>query len=141
MKVRLFIAALACAGMCSVGANAQKQVIFTGDIASKVIGYNGTTPLNITIENGVITDIEALDNEETPRYFKRVVEKIFPQYIGKTVAEAMKMKVDAVSGATYSSEAVLKNISMGLEQAKKATPKATKKSAKKSTVKKPPMKK
>lgn len=93
------------------------QVIYTGDIAKKVYGYNGTTPLNIHIQGGKITRIEALPNNETPQYFKRVVDKIFPLFEGKTVAEAKRMKVDAVTGATYSSEAVIKNIQMGLEQA------------------------
>ena len=93
------------------------QVIYTGDIAKKVYGYNGTTPLNIHIQGGKITRIEALPNNETPQYFKRAIDKIFPLFEGKTVAEAKRMKVDAVTGATYSSEAVIKNIQMGLEQA------------------------
>ena len=118
MKVKTLIMTVACVALCSMGASAQKQVIYTGDLAKKVIGYNGTTPLNITIEKGVITDIEALPNDETPRFFKKVVDKIFPQYIGKTVDEAKKMKVDAVTGATYSSEAVLENIKKGLDQVK-----------------------
>ena len=42
------------------------QVVYTGEIAKKVIGYNGTTPLNITITGGRITKIEALPNQEGP---------------------------------------------------------------------------
>ena len=97
--------------------NTSSQVIFTGDLAKDVYGYNGTTPLNIHISNGKITKIEALPNNETPSYFKRAINKIFPQYVGKTVAEAKKIKVDAVTGATYSSEAVIKNIQRGLGKA------------------------
>ena len=92
------------------------QVIYTGDIAKKVYGYNGATPLNIHIKDGRIERIEALPNNETPSYFKRATSKIFPQYEGKTVAEARALHVDAVSGATYSSEAIIKNIQMGLQQ-------------------------
>ena len=99
------------------------QVIYTGDLAKKVYGYNGPTPLNIHIEGGRIVRIEALPNNETPQYFKRVTAKIFPQYEGKTIAEAQQLHVDAVSGATYSSEAVIKNIQMGLEQAASKTKK------------------
>ena len=112
------------------------QVIYTGDIAKKVIGYNGTTPLNIKIKNGVIEDIEVLQNQESPGYLKRATQKVLPQYIGKTVAEAKKLKPDIATGATYTSEALIKNIQMGLDQAKstsssnkKAT--TTKKAAKK----------
>jgi len=110
------------------------QVIYTGDIASKVIGYNGTTPLNITVKNGVIENIEALQNQETPAYFDRATKKVFAQYIGKTVAEAKALKPDVATGATYSSEALIKNIQMGLDKTKTTS---TKKSAKKkSTAKK-----
>jgi len=110
------------------------QVIFTGDIANKVIGYNGTTPLNITVKNGVIENIEVLPNQESPSYLKRAKDKVLPQYIGKTVAEAKKLKADVATGATYTSEALIKNIQMGLEQAKSS-------SAKKATSKKKASKK
>ncbi len=110
------------------------QVIYTGDIAKKVIGYNGTTPLNIKVKNGVIEDIEVLQNQESPSYLKRATQKVLPQYIGKTVAEAKKLKPDIATGATYTSEALIKNIQMGLEQAKSS-------SAKKATSKKKASKK
>ena len=86
-------------------------------------------PLNITISNGVIENIEVLDNQESPGYLKRATAKVLPQYIGKTVAEAKKLDADIATGATYSSQALIKNIQMGLEQVK-STP-AKKKSAKK----------
>ena len=65
MKKSIIIAAimLLVAGTVSLDARTKKstkkakanatQVIYTGDIANKVIGYNGTTPLNITVKNGV----------------------------------------------------------------------------------------
>ena len=85
MKKTLIIAAimLLVAGTASLDARTKKsaksrkatasttQVIYTGDIAKKVIGYNGTTPLNIKIKNGVIEDIEVLQNQESPGYLKR----------------------------------------------------------------------
>ena len=150
MKKTIIIAAimLLVAGTSSMDARTKKktatkkanttQVIYTGDIASKVIGYNGTTPLNITVKNGVIENIEVLENQESPAYLKRAKDKVLPQYIGKTVAEAKKLKPDIATGATYTSDALIKNIQMGLEQkktntaAKKATtPKKAVKSNKK----------
>ena len=104
------------------------QVIYTGNIAKKVIGYNGTTPLNIKVKNGVIEDIEVLQNQESPGYLKRATQKVLPQYIGKTVAEAKKLKPDIATGATYTSEALIKNIQMGLDQAK-STSSSNKKAA------------
>lgn len=145
MKKTLIIAAimLLVAGTASLDARTKKkttakkanttQVIFTGDIANKVIGYNGTTPLNITIKNGVIENIEVLPNQESPGYLKRAKDKVLPQYIGKTVAEAKKLDADIATGATYTSKAIIKNIQMGLDQAKSSSSKkaTTKKAAKK----------
>ena len=109
------------------------QVVYTGEIAKKVIGYNGTTPLNITITNGRIAKIEALPNQEGPSYMQRATKKVFAQYEGLTVAEALKLKPDVATGATYTSEALIKNIQMGLKQA--GSSKSTKKAAKKATKK------
>ena len=142
MSKTLIIAAimLLVAGTASLDARTKKsaksrkatasttQVIYTGDIAKKVIGYNGTTPLNIKVKNGVIEDIEVLQNQESPGYLKRATQKVLPQYIGKTVAEAKKLKPDIATGATYTSEALIKNIQMGLDQAK-STSSSNKKAA------------
>lgn len=95
-----------------------EQVIYTGEIAKKVIGYSGNTPLNITIKGGKIVKIEALPNKETPQYFKRAATKVFAQYEGLTVQQAVNLKPDVATGATYSSEALIKNIQMGLKQVK-----------------------
>ena len=112
------------------------QVIYTGDIANKVIGYNGTTPLNITVKNGVIESIEVLPNQESPAYLKRAKEKVLPQYIGKTVAEAKKLKPDIATGATYTSDALIKNIQMGLQQVKTTSASKKKTTTKKKSTKK-----
>ena len=147
MKKTIIIAAimLLVAGTVSLDARTKKkattkkattsQVIYTGDIASKVIGYNGTTPLNITVKNGVIENIEVLQNQESPAYLKRAKDKVLPQYIGKTVAEAKKLKPDIATGATYTSEAIIKNIQMGLDKAK-STSTSKKATTKKKTTKK-----
>ena len=146
MKKTIIIAAimLLVAGTASLDARTKKsakskkatatQVIYTGDIASKVIGYNGTTPLNITVKNGVIENIEVLENQESPAYLKRATAKVLPQYIGKTVAEAKKLNADIATGATYTSEALIKNIQMGLDKVKSTSDKKAT-SKKKSTKK------
>ncbi len=145
MKKTIIIAAimLLVAGTASLDARTKKkaaksktsttQVIYTGDIAKKVIGYNGPVPLNITVKGGVIENIEVLDNQESPGYLKRATAKVLPQYIGKTVAQARNLKAEVATGATYSSEAIIKNIQMGVEQVKATKKKAP---AKKKSTKK-----
>lgn len=102
------------------------QVIMTGEIAKKVIGYQGPTPVSISISNGRIASITALDNQETPSYFAKAKNKVFGQFIGKSVDEALKLDADVATGATYSSEALIKNIKMGLKQAKGTSTKKAK---------------
>ena len=59
--------------------------------------------------------IEALKNMETPKYFVKVKKALLEQWNGQKVADAQKLKVDAVTGATMSSDAVIKNVQLGLE--------------------------
>ena len=121
--------------MC-LSTQAQNKVVYTGELAKKVIGYNGPTPLNITISNGKIAKIEVLENEESPRYLDKATGKIFPQFVGKSVSEALKLKVDAVTGATYTSNALLENIRLGLLEAQKTAVKSGKKATTKKATKK-----
>ena len=102
----------------SSNANTTK-VVYTGEIGKTIIGYKGPTPLNITIKGGKVTAIEALPNQESPRYMAKAQEKVFPQYIGKTIDEGIALKADAATGATYTSNALIQNIQLGLKQAKK----------------------
>ena len=91
--------------------------INTTELGAGVIGYNGPTPLEIAVYKGVITEIKALPNQESPRYLQHVLESgLLEQFKGKTVEEAKALELDAVSGATYTSEAMIKNIRLGLDQ-------------------------
>ena len=74
-----------------------------------------STPLNIYIKNGKVEKVEALKNQETPKYFAQVKNAILSKWNGQKVAKAAKMKVDGVTGATMSSDAVKENVKRGLE--------------------------
>ena len=88
----------------------------TKDIAIDVMGFNGPTPVEISICKGVISDIKVLPNQESPRYLQHVLESgLLKGLIGKTPAEARDMQLDAVSGATYTSNALIENIRRGLK--------------------------
>ena len=99
---------------------ADTLVVNTTDLCKDVIGYDGPTPLKITVVRGIVTSVEALPNTESPSYFERVLQSgLFKAVVGKTPAEAAKMPLDAVTGATYSSEAVIENLRAGLQEAAK----------------------
>lgn len=80
----------------------------------KARGFHGNTPVKIYIKGNKITKIESLPNQETPAVFARA-EELYNKFIGKTVDEASSMTVDGVSGATYSSKALIQNVKGGLK--------------------------
>ena len=85
----------------------------------KFIGFNGRTPVEIAFVDGRIVYIKALPNTETPEYFNLVKESgLFERLNGLTASEALATDLDAVSGATYSSEAVIGNIQAALSSLK-----------------------
>lgn len=88
----------------------------TTTLGADIIGFNGPTPIELCVYDGVITKIKALPNQETPRFFQRVIDSgLLNALDGKTTAEAKSTQLDAVSGATYSSTAVIKNIRLALD--------------------------
>ena len=99
--------------------NGKQAIVNTTTIAADIKGYNGPTPLKIYITNNKIDKVEALPNEETPKYFFKVKKQVLGQWDGMTVNNATKAKVDAVTGATMSSECVQKTLVRGLEYYKK----------------------
>ncbi|MBR3557941.1 MAG: FMN-binding protein [Bacteroidales bacterium] len=92
-----------------------RYVVNTTKLTADVQGFNGPTPLKIYIKGDKIEKIEALPNEETPGFFARVQEGLLNKWNGMSVKKAATAEVDAVSGATYSSEAVKKNVKAGAE--------------------------
>ena len=92
----------------------------TTSLASDVEGFNGTTPVEISVVKGKITRIKLLPNQETPSFLQLVIDSgLLKALDGKTVEDASKVKLDAVSGATYSSTAIIENIHRGLDSLKK----------------------
>lgn len=73
-------------------------------------GYKSKTPLEVSFRDGRIVKITPLRNYESPGYFRRVRIKLFPKLIGLSAKDVAKNDVDAVSGATYSSQAVIDNV-------------------------------
>ena len=90
-------------------------VVNTTELGKDVVGYVATTPLKIYIQKNKVVKIEALKNQGTPKYFVKVKKQLLDKWNDKKVSEAAKMKVDGVTGATFSSDAVIKNVQLGLE--------------------------
>ena len=122
--MKRFFFLILCVCLCLQCTAASKKpksfVVNTEKLGKEVMGYAGTTPVQITVTDGKIEKVEALPNSETPGFFQRVLDSpIFTALNGKTIKEASEVKLDAVSGATYSSKAVIENIRLGLQEAAK----------------------
>ena len=83
-------------------------VLLSSPYSDSIQGFNGPTPLQIALDKeGKILEVRVLENEETPRFLKRVTDAGFlDSWNGKTVKEALDMEVDAVTGATFSSKSI-----------------------------------
>lgn len=102
-------------------------VISTDPYAHADQGFAGPTPLYIYIDGqGKVCQIVAADNADTPHFFNNAFSHITPQYVGKTAEEATQVKVDAVTGATFSSRAIIANVQKSLASYSSASASADK---------------
>lgn len=90
-------------------------IVNTTTLGKDVVGYVGTTPLKIYIKKNKIVKIEALKNQETPKYWAKVKRQLLTKWDGMKVNDALKQQVDGVTGATFSTDAVKENVRLGLE--------------------------
>ena len=92
-------------------------VVNTKPLAKDVQGYGGPVSLKIHIKDGRVAAVEAEPNAESPDFFNRAKE-LLNHWQNKSVDEALAEEVDAVSGATFSSRAIIANMQRGLAYAK-----------------------
>jgi len=85
--------------------------LYTEEYCKDIVGFNDIIPLQINMEDGKIASIVILDNKETPRFLDKVENAaLVERFYGLTPAEAIHLDVDAVSGATYSSDAIIESV-------------------------------
>ena len=93
-------------------------IINTTVIGKDIIGYVGPTPVEITVRDGIIQKIKTLPNRETPEFLGAVRNSdLLESLDGKTLREAADTHLDAVSGATFTSSAIIHNIQTGINYA------------------------
>lgn len=95
---------------------ADTLVVNTSELGKDIHGYGGRVPLEIRIVKDTIVSVVALSNSETPDFFEDA-SALLNQWDGMSLADAMSRQVDAVSGATYSSEAIKGNMKAGIAYA------------------------
>lgn len=89
-------------------------VVNTTELTRDIKGFKGSTPVKIFIKKNKVVKVEALPNRETPKFFDKV-KPLLKHWDGKTVKKALDSEPDVITGATYSSDAIMKNVQVGLE--------------------------
>ena len=88
-------------------------VINTTSLTPKVKGFKGATPVKVYIKGNKVVKVEALKNQETPKYFNLVAQKMLPKYTGTKITKTAN--IDGVTGATYSSKAIKANVEAAIK--------------------------
>lgn len=104
MKKLLALALCACL-LFAFGAQAEP---LTGEAE----GFGGPVKVTLTMDGDKIADIQIAGDDETPGIGGAAIEELLPK-----IKEAGSAKVDAVAGATVTSEAVFKAIAIALGEA------------------------
>lgn len=89
-------------------------IIHTAPLPGLPAGYAGAVPLDIYVKDGRIAKVEALPNAETPSFFKRA-SSLLSAWDGLSPREGLDKKVDGITGATFSSTAIIANVHAGLD--------------------------
>lgn len=100
-----------------VGKNGQLlgTIVSSAPYASQVKGFAGPTPIFVYVdEKGTIKQIAAQENAETPDFFQQAFSAIAPQWEGVRTNEVSTKNVDVVTGATFSSRAIISNIKLSM---------------------------
>ena len=84
-----------------------------GECFGKASAYNGNVEVKVTISGGKITAIDIVKNKDDEEYFFDAQKKVIPE-----ILEKQSTDVDAVAGATTSSEGICHAVQKALEQAK-----------------------
>ncbi|MFI3293961.1 MAG: FMN-binding protein [Rikenellaceae bacterium] len=87
------------------------RVINSLTLGKDVIGFGGRTPVSLYVKDDVIQRVEVGKNSETPSFMNQVAQSgLFERWNGVALKDAATMSVDGVSGATYTSVAIVENV-------------------------------
>ena len=97
----------------AVDANSASGTYKDGEYLGKASAYNGNVEVKVTISGGKMTAIDIVKTKDDEDYFFDAQKKVIPE-----ILEKQSTDVDAVAGATTSSEGIAHAVEKALEQAK-----------------------
>lgn len=90
----------------------QEAGLKDGVYFGKAQGFGGEVGVDVTISGGKIAKIEVRPNNETPFIAGPAIEQLV-----KTIVETQNTSVDVISGATYTSKAVIAAVQQAVRRA------------------------
>ena len=91
-------------------------VVNTTTLAKDAIGYNGPTPVEVYIKKNKIVKVVPLKTMDGPKYVAKVKNQMLTKYEGMKIDKKNPLpKVDGVTGATFTSDAVRENVKRAVE--------------------------
>lgn len=91
-------------------------VVNTTTLANDVDGYAGPTPVEVYIKKNKIVKVVPLKTMDGPKYVAKVKNGMLTKYEGMKIEKKAPLpKVDGVTGATFTSNAMRQNIERAIE--------------------------
>ncbi|WP_315321662.1 FMN-binding protein [Stomatobaculum longum] len=97
-------------GTATAGGSGIAASVPDGAYEGKGVGYNGNIKVKVTVAGGKITAIEILKTDDDEEYFYDAKKKVIQEILDRQTAE-----VDAASGATSSSDGIMKAVKNALQ--------------------------
>ena len=95
------------------GSGAANRLYKDGTYEGTGSGFRGTTTVSVTVKNDKITDITTVSYNDDERFYGRACPTVVQE-----ILDSQSTEVDAVSGATFSSNGIMQAVEDALNQAK-----------------------
>ncbi len=106
------LAAITMAATLTACSSSSSTSAYSGETTGTAKGMNGDVTVTLTLKDGKITDCTAEGKDETPGKGDVAIEEVTAQ-----IKETGKISVDATSGATVTSDAIVEAAKAALESA------------------------
>jgi uncharacterized protein with FMN-binding domain len=99
------------------GTGAATKSTFSGQLTGQAVQIPfGTVQVQVTMQNGQITDVKTLQMPADQRRSQQISQYVAPQ-LRSEVLSAQSAQVNTISGATYTSMGYLQSLQSALDQA------------------------
>lgn len=113
-KIMILVAVLLlCLAGCAGNTEQEEDTKYkAGTYTAEENGFHGPVKVEVEVSDDAILSVIVTEHEETPGYGSRAVDEL-----PSVIVEAQSLAVDGVSGATFTSNALIKAVELALVEA------------------------